>query len=59
MIAPWITIPVKDIHLDLPMSMADDSIKIMFRNVEAIDETIKKLEDLKTRMPDKEILAHV
>lgn len=59
MIAPWIEIPVEDIRVSLPMSMADNSMKIMFRSVKAIDETIEKLKDLKTRIPDEEILAHV
>ena len=59
MILPWITIPVKDIHLSLPLSMQDDTVRIMFRNAEAIDETIKKLEELRDRMPDEGCFTHV
>lgn len=59
MFAPWITIPVKDIRIDLPLSMQDDTIRIMFRNVEAIDKTIEQLQNLKELVRDTEILAHV
>lgn len=59
MLQPWIEIPVKDIRVNVPQSIFDGSFKIMFRNNEVIDETIKKLEELKTRMPSEEILNHV
>ena len=59
MIQPWINIPVKDIHVDLPLSMQDTDVRIMFRSVEAINETIRKLEDLKDIVAGTEILTHV
>lgn len=59
MLQPWIEIPVSDIRVRAPMSIFDGNFKIMFRNNDVIDETIKKLEELKTRMPSEEILAHV
>ena len=48
--APWVTIPVKDVRVQLPLSMADTDIRIMFRNAEVIDETIEQLENLKKYM---------
>lgn len=59
MIQPWIDIPVKDIHLSLPLSMQDNSVRIMFRSTEAIDETIEKLKNLRDIVEGTEILAHV
>ena len=59
MLTPWIEIPVRDIRVSPPAGMFDGNFRIMFRNNDVIDETIKKLEELKTRMPSEEILAHV
>lgn len=47
---PWITIPTEDVHIDLPLSMQDKDIRIMFRNPEVIDKTIEQLENLKKYM---------
>lgn len=54
MFAPWITVPAEDVRLQLPMSIFDGDIKIMFRNVEAIDKTIEQLENLKQLMREME-----
>ena len=59
MLQPWIEVPVEDIRVTPPMSIHDSNFRIMFRNTDVIDATIKKLEELKTRMPSEEILAHV
>lgn len=48
--APWITVNVDDVRVHLPMSIHDKDIRIMFRNAEVIDETIKQLEELKKYM---------
>lgn len=55
MFEPWITLPVKDVRIHLPMSMFDEEIRIMFRDVETIDKTIEQLQSLKERMPDMRI----
>jgi len=54
MFAPWITIPAEDVRVQLPMSIFDGNIKIMFRNTEVIDKTIEQLENLKELMREKE-----
>lgn len=48
--APWITVPVEDVRVHLPLSMADSDIRIMFRNADVIDKTIEQLENLKKYM---------
>lgn len=47
---PWITVPVEDVRVHLPLSMQDTDICIMFRNPEVIDKTIEQLENLKKYM---------
>lgn len=59
MLLPWVEIPVKDIDLSLPLSMQDKNVRIMFRSSEAIDATIKQLEDLKKRVKEMELAANV
>lgn len=59
MILPLIEIPTKDIHLSLPLSTQDSSVRIMFCSIEAINETIEKLENLKDIVEGMEIPAHV
>jgi hypothetical protein len=53
-IIPWVNIPADDVRLQLPLSMQDKDIRIMFRNTEVIDETIKQLQNLKEIMREKE-----
>lgn len=50
---PWITVPVKDVHIDLPLSMQDHDIRIMFRNVETVDKTIEQLQNLRELLKEK------
>ena len=54
--APWITIPAEDVSVQLPLSMADNDIRVMFKTTEAIDKTIEQLENLKRLMT--EMAAH-
>jgi hypothetical protein len=54
MFAPWITIPADDVRVQLPMSIFDGDIKIMFRNAEVIDKTIEQMENLKELMREEE-----
>lgn len=58
MFNPWITVPVEDVRVRLPMRLSDDSIKILFRDITAIDKTIEQLEKLKQYMI-KEGICHV
>lgn len=58
MFDPWITVPVEDVRVHLPMRLSDDSIKILFRDITAIDKTIEQLEKLKQYMIE-EGLCHV
>ena len=55
MFAPWITLPAKDIYVQLPLGIFDGDIKIMFRNTEVIDNAIQQLENLKEIMKDRRI----
>ena len=50
MILPWVNIPADDVRLQLPLSIHDADIKIMFRNTEVIDKTIEQLQNLKEIM---------
>lgn len=54
MILPWVNIPADDVRLQLPLSIHDADIKIMFRNTEVIDKTIEQLQNLKEIMREKE-----
>lgn len=54
MILPWITIPADDIRLQLPLSIHDRDVKMMFRDTKTIDNTIEQLENLKQLMAEKE-----
>ena len=47
MIKPWITLPVAHISVQLPMSIFEGDIKIMFKDVETIDNAIEQLQNLK------------
>lgn len=47
MIKPWITLPVDHISVKLPMSIFEGDIKIMFKDVETIDNAIEQLQNLK------------
>ena len=52
MFKPWITVPVEDVRISLPLSMEDDTIRIMFRDVDAVDKTIEQLQNLKELLKD-------
>ena len=52
MFKPWITVPVEDVRISLPLSMEDDTIRIMFRNAEVVDKTIEQLQNLKELLKD-------
>lgn len=54
MFEPWITIPAEDVHIQLPLSIFDGNVRIMFANVEAINNTIEQLENLKQLICEKE-----
>ena len=47
---PWISIPADDISISLPMSIFDDSVKIKFKDIDAIDNAINQLQILKEIM---------
>lgn len=52
MFKPWITVPIEDVRIPLPLSMEDDTIRIMFRNAEVVDKTIEQLQNLKELLKD-------
>lgn len=52
---PWITIPAKDVRVELPTSLFDYDIRIMFKDVDTIDKTIEQLQNLKELMRDGRI----
>lgn len=56
---PWITVPAEDIRIELPLSLYDDDIRIMFKDEEAIDKTIEQLQNLKELMGDRRINMNV
>lgn len=58
MFQPWIDIPAKDVKLSLPLSMADENVRIMFRDSKTISETIEKLEKLKDLVEEMELAAN-
>lgn len=43
----WITLPVENVNIQLPTSMAEGDVKVSFNNVEAIDDAIEQLNELK------------
>ena len=55
MIDPWLTLPVKDVRLSLPLSMKDTEIRILFRDAKTIDNAIEQLQDLKAIIGDRRI----
>lgn len=55
MIAPWITLPAKDVYVQLPLGIFDGDIKIMFRNTEVIDSAIEQLQNLRGIMKEGRI----
>ncbi len=54
MFVPWVTIPADDIRIQLPLSICDGDIKLMFRNVEVIDKTIAQLQNVRELLQEKE-----
>lgn len=47
MFEPWITIPVDGVRIQMPLSLFDGEVRIMFRDAETIDKTIEQLQNLK------------
>ena len=43
----WITLPVENVNIQLPTSMLEGDVKVSFNNVEAIDDVIEQLNELK------------
>ena len=43
----WITLPVENVNIQLPTSMTKGDVKVSFNNVEAIDDAIEQLNELK------------
>ena len=54
MIIPWIEIPADDVRIQLPINMHEKDVKLMFRNAEVIDKTIKQLQNVKELYAEKE-----
>lgn len=54
MFSPWITVPAKDVYVQLPLGIFDGDIQLMFRNSEVIDSTIEQLQNLKKLFEEKE-----
>ena len=47
MFEPWVTIPIDDVRIQMPLSIFDGEVRIMFKDVESIDKTIEQLQNLK------------
>ena len=58
MTKPWVEIPAKNIHIDLPISMNDNVIRIMFRDAETIDMVIEQLGIIKEFLKDERIIVN-
>lgn len=58
MAKPWIEIPAKKVHIDLPISMHDDVIRIMFRDAETIDMAIEQLGVIKEFLKNERIIVN-
>lgn len=43
----WITLPVENVNIQLPTIMTEGDVKVSFNNVEAIDDAIEQLNELK------------
>lgn len=43
----WVIVSSEDVRIQMPLSMDDRDVKIMFRNVETIDSVITQLESLR------------
>lgn len=54
MILPWITIPADDVRIQLPLSIFEGDVKIMFRDTKTIDNTIEQLQNVKALLAEKE-----
>ena len=51
----WVTVPAKDVRIQMPTSMADHDIHLMFRDVETINSVIAQLESIKETIDDSVI----
>lgn len=49
----YISIPVDDIHIGLPVNLNDKYLKIQFTSEEAIDDAIAQLEILKQTIKEE------
>lgn len=54
MILPWITIPADNIRIQLPLSIFEGDVKMMFRDTKTIDNTIEQLQNVKALLAEKE-----
>ncbi len=52
MINPWVTVPVNDIRLMMPVNMEDRDVKFMLRDIETINSVIAQLESIKEMIND-------
>lgn len=50
---PWITIPANDVRIQLPLTIHDTEVRIMFKDVATIDKTIEQLEKLKNHIQER------
>lgn len=48
----WVTVPVSDVRIQMPNSMTDRDVKILFKDVETIDSVIAQLESIKEMIDD-------
>ncbi len=55
----YISVPVDDIHVDLPLAMSENTVKLMFRSPEVIDTVIEQLQRLKEYMQREGLIIHV
>ena len=43
----WVTVPVNDVRIQMPTSMSDHDVHLMFRDIETINSVITQLESIK------------
>ena len=56
MFRPWITLLAKDIHINLPLSMEDRNVDIIFKNLEAVNDAIMQLQRIREMYLEKEAM---
>jgi hypothetical protein len=49
----WITLPAKDVRIQLPLGIFDGDVKILLMNEKVIDSAIEQLDEAKQAMSEE------